>query len=215
MKYIALILALVMMLTVTGCAGNGTPDTSASSSTPETSGTQSTAPSSSSTEPADNTAGTADTEAAAILRKIWDAVDEKDRFAAYGGTVEHSVENAPGDLDMTNTEELTAKYMIPEDQLPYLQQGASLVHMMNSNIFTGCAFKLAQGADGKTVAKAIRDHLQKVNWICGQPDRLMIALVQDHLLMAFGKQMLMQGIQSKLTEVYPDAQMLYNEAVTE
>ncbi len=215
-KTLLIILALMLTLALTACGGNG--DMTTPSVTNETNPTETAKPTETSvppTDPTDAQVGMANTEAAGILKNIWDSFDEGERFSAYGGTVEHSVENAPGDLDMQNTQELITKYMIPEAQLSNLEEGASLVHLMNSNIFTGGAFLLKTDADAKTVAKALRDNIQATQWICGHPDRLVIAQVQEHLVMAFGEQELMQGFQAKLTQAYADAQVLYNEAVTE
>ncbi len=212
---LSIILILSLTLALAAC-GNGDMTTpSVTNATKPTQSTQPTEPSAQPTDPTDAQVGMANTAAAGLLKKIWDSFGEGERFSAYGGTVEHSVENAPGDLDMKNTQELITKYMIPEAQLANLEEGASLVHLMNSNIFTGSAFRLKENADAKTVAKALRDNIQSTEWICGQPDRMAICHIQGHLVMAFGEQELMQGFQTKLTQVYPDAQVLYNEAVTE
>ncbi len=220
MKKALLILTLCLILT--GCTGNtggnSTPSTQATtpSTTPSTGATEPSG-STGASDPTESTGGDSQqaTESVSLLQKIWDAVPEAERFSAYGGTVEHSTENAPGPLDVTDAEELTTKYLIPQDQLTNITEAASLVHLMNSNIFTGAAFRLAENADAEAFAKALRDNLQKTEWICGQPDRLLIGQMQNHLVMAFGEQELMTSFQTVLTQVYPDAKLLYTEAVTE
>lgn len=157
--------------------------------------------------------GTATSTSAQILTKIWAEYAENERFAAYGGTVEHSINDAPGDLDMTNAEEITSKYLLPEDQLASVQSGASLVHLMNNNIFTAAVFALKEGTDVRNAAKALRDNIQKTQWICGQPDLMMVAQVDGHLLMAFGAKDSMEIFRQKLKAVYPDTTVIYDEAV--
>ncbi len=201
---------LILCLCLSGCTG--TPDATVPSI--QDTGAPTTAPT---TTPTESTGAPTDTpsEAVGVLQSIWDAIPEDNRFAAYGGTIEHSTEDAPGDLDLQNTEELTTKYLIPAARLGEITEGASLVHLMNSNIFTGAVFRLSEGTDLNGFAKALRDNLQQTQWICGQPDRLLIGQVQELLLMAFGEQELMTAFQGTLTAVYPDANVLYNEAVTE
>lgn len=166
------------------------------------------------TETEPQLSGTADTSSAKLLAAIWSAYGEAERFASYGGTVENSVADAPGDLDMNNTEELTGKYLLPEGMLAQVDSGASLVHLMNNNIFTAAAFSLKQDAVLKDQAKALRDGLQKTQWICGQPDRLLIAEADGHLVMVFGEKSVMDTFRQKLQSAYPSAAILYDEAVT-
>lgn len=159
--------------------------------------------------------GSASTQSAKILSNIWGTYSESERFAVYGGAVENSVSDGPGDLDMKNTEEITTRYLVPEDQLATIREGASLVHMMNNNIFTAVVFQLADKANENTLAKALRDKIQGNQWICGQPDKLLIAnLEDDHLLMAFGSKDAMDTFRGKLMGVYADAEILFEENIT-
>ena len=156
--------------------------------------------------------GMAESESAKILQKIWDLYPEEERFAAYGGAVEQSVADGPGDLDLSMTEELVTRYMLPQEQLQGLQEGASLVHLMNNNIFTAAVFRVKE--DAQNFAKAWRSSIQATRWICGQPDKLILAQPESgYLLMAFGSQDAMTAFKAKLTEAYPGANILYEEAI--
>ncbi|MBQ7817724.1 MAG: hypothetical protein IJ388_02880 [Oscillospiraceae bacterium] len=218
-KITAILLTLVMMLSLmAGCTGGNTDQTQPTTDPTQASTgsteapTQPTQPTQSTTEPTQM--GTATSTSAQILNGIWTGYGESERFACYGGTVEHSVSDAPGDLDMTNTEEITNKYLLPADQLANVESGASLVHLMNSNIFTSAVFKLKDGADVRAVAKALRDNIQKTQWICGQPDHLLVAEVDSHLLMAFAAKDAMDTFRQKLNTAYADTTIIYDEAVT-
>ena len=221
-KLITVFLALVMVLSLlAGCRGGGNATTEQTESTGQTKPSVSTQPSNQpseeSTEPSQEGSeplGTADTSSARILSTIWTQYDVNERFASYGGTVEHSVSDAPGDLDMNNTEEITAKYLLPVEQLAMVENGASLVHLMNSNIFTAAAFSMKEGTDVKAAAKALRDNIQKTQWICGQPDWMLIAQVEGHLLMAFGAKENMDTFRQKLSAAFENAGILYDEAVS-
>ena len=217
-KLLMLFLTFSLLATMlTGCRMGSQP-TDATDATDATVATQpTTQPTQAPTEPTQTEpqlSGSAETSAATLLAAIWSQYGEDERFASYGGTVENSVADAPGDLDMTNTEELTSKYLLPQSVLEQVENGASLVHLMNNNIFTAAAFGMKQDADMKTQAKALRDNLQKTQWICGQPDRLLIAQVDGHLLMVFAQKEAMETFQQKLQAVYPSASILYDEAVT-
>jgi len=218
-KITAILLTMVMLLSLmAGCTGGNTGDTQ-----PSTTPTQeSTTPTQPTTQPTEATTmpteaipmGTASTTSAQILAKIWTEYAENERFACYGGTVEHSVSDAPGDLDMTNTEEIITKYLLPADQLANVESGASLVHLMNSNIFTAAVFKLKEGADVRAAAKALRDNIQKTQWICGQPDHLLVAEVEGHLLMSFAAKEAMDTFRQSLKTAYTETAIIYDEAVT-
>ena len=220
MKFIAyLLLAVLLLSSLTGCRSNVPQETNGSIvptdstgvSTP-THATQSTDQTASS-EP-DQAAGTANTESAQILKKIWDSYGEDERFAAYGGQVEMAVNDGPGDLDITATEELTTRYLLPQEQIGMVTEGASLVHLMNNNIFTAVVFRMKDGGQIKPVADAWHKAIRENRWICGQPDRLLLAQVDDnHILMSFGSQDLMTGFEGKLKAAYPDSKMLYKEAI--
>jgi len=154
------------------------------------------------------------TQSCQYLAAIWEKFPEAERFAAYGGTVESATDNAPGELDMQNTEELTTKYLLPQDMLESVSEGASLVHMMNSNIFTAAVVKLRQPDQLTPLYEAWRNAIQNNRWICGQPDRLLMAkLDQDHLLMSFGSTQVMDQFATQLKAAVSDAEVLYQEAV--
>lgn len=213
-KCFLLLLIVTLLLSLAGCRRANPTDT-----TPSTQPTtEPTVPTAGHTQaPTDNIVvpqGSAKTESARILANIWGTYADDERFAVYGGAVENSIADGPGDLDMTNTEELTTRYLLPEAQLSSVDEGASLVHLMNNNIFTGVVFHLVDAADTETVAKALRDNVQNNQWICGQPDQLLIAdLDDDHLLMVFGSADAVDTFRGKLTGVYADADMLYDEAI--
>lgn len=211
LSFLMIILLTGMMLS--GCRGNTQPTESSSTGGTTLPSTQTT-PTQTTQSTEGTPAGTATTQSAQILNSIWRTYGENERFAAYGGAIENSVTDAPGDLDVQNTEELTTRYLLPESSLQEVIEGASLVHMMNSNIFTGVVFKLSENASAEDLAKDWRDAIQGNQWICGMPDRLLLADVDgQHLLMVFASKDILTTFQDKLTGQYAQARILYNEAV--
>lgn len=152
--------------------------------------------------------------AVAILEQIWEQFSQEERFACYGGSIEHAVNDAPGSLELDNIEELASKYLFPGAMLQDVKEAASLVHMMNSNIFTAMVVRLSSDGDMEMLYKQWRDAIQNNRWICGQPDRLILAQIDgDSLLMSFGSKDIMTQLQQKLAAAYPNAAVLYNEAI--
>ena len=210
MKVFALFLSCVMMLgMLCGCRSNVPQETEGhivptDDSTGATLMTELTVPS--------MPMGMAESDSAKVLQKIWDQYPENERFAAYGGAVEQSVADGPGDLDLQMTEELTTRYLLPEDQLQMVEEGASLVHLMNNNIFTAAVFRVKENPEN--LAKSWRSSIQATRWICGQPDRMIMAQpAQGQLLMAFGSQDAMASFRSYLVAAFPEAKILYEEAI--
>jgi hypothetical protein len=215
MKRIVVILLCALLVgMLAGCRSN-VPQETDGSIVPTDTQTPSTAPTQQSefTEPMMQV-GTADTGSAQILQKIWDSYGEEERFAVYGGSVEMSVSDGPGDLDISAVEELTTRYLLPQDKLNMVTEGASLVHLMNNNIFTAVVIRLADGGQSKDFADSWRAVIRDNRWICGQPDRLLIAQPdKDHILMVFAGEDAMALFEGKLASAYPDSQTLYKEAI--
>ncbi len=209
---------MVMFLTVllaaamlAGCRTNVPQDTTGSIA-PGTTPAPTTAAPPSSTPAPSGTQGGETVKAVELLQTVWEKFGKG--FAAYGGSLENAVDGAPGALDVTAVEEMTTRYLIPQQQLASVAEAASLVHMMNSNIFTTVSVKIADGTDVKTVAEAWRNAIQGNTWICGQPDRLLLADVgEGYLIMAFGSADLLTPYANKLSEAYTQAKTLYNEAI--
>ena len=88
------------------------------------------------------------------------------------------------------------------------------MHLMNSNLFTAAAFRLKSGTDTEAFAKALRENIQKNQWICGQPDRLLIAQPEsDALLVAFGSEDAMKTFGDKFDQIYAGAKTYFDEAI--
>lgn len=203
MKQIAMILSLLLLLT--GCV-----------SAPQSSTTTKpviTTPGPSQPEGTTAPTTTVNSDSVGVLEKIWGLYGENDRFAVFGGSMEHAVDGMPGALDLTNSEEIVSKYLLPEAQLSDVKDAASLMHMMNGNIFTAAVVTLGDSANGDALVKAWRDTIRQNRWICGQPDKLLMYRIGDHILMAFGSADAMSVFETKTAEAFPDGKQLYSEAI--
>ena len=125
-------------------------------------------------------------DATAVLQAVWDKTEEK--FPSFGGNIDNSVENAPGKLDVTDTDTMTYTLLIPEDIQKNITDAATLMHMMNANTFTGAAIKV-EGMDAQNVADQIKEVFVNNHFMCGFPDKIVIASVDGYVAYAFGSEM--------------------------
>jgi len=207
-KYTAIFLVLTFVVCLAGCRTMPADDTTAPADSGVTEATQP-----GGTTDAGNIQ-TAENGAAQILSAIWEKIPEQSRFAAYGGMMEAPVDNAPGNLDLNNGDEISSKYLLPADLLPQVDEGASLVHLMNSNLFTAAVFRLKTETNAEAFAKTLRQNIQKNQWICGQPDKLLIAKAEDrYLLVCFGSEDIMNTFRTQFSQSFTGAKTFYDEAV--
>ena len=148
----------------------------------------------------------------ALLSQIWAQYHSGETFAVYGGSPEDNINGKPGKL--SNTDAYREKFLIPENQLSSVKSAASLTHMMNSNVFTAGMFRLNQGTNIKSFASAVRDNLKANHWLCGSPEKLLIAAPEDgQLLIAYGSQDAVILLYDKLLSAFPNATLYYHQDV--
>lgn len=163
-KITALFLAIVMSFTLSGCGSR--------QDTPEES---------------QGSVESAYTESLDVLNEIMKVYAEEDLFAVYGGDQENAVMDAPGKFDISKTEELDITLGLPEDLAGEIEDAASMVHMMNANTFTGAVYRLKSDTDINAFADSVKANILAKQWICGQPDTLIIIDVDgNYILTAYG-----------------------------
>lgn len=149
-----------------------------------------------------------------ILENIWAGYTEDEKVPVIGGNMGSIVENAPGNFDMAYAEEMTYMLLVPADQLMSVTDAASMVHMMNANTFTAGVFHMAEDVITEEFAAAMQNSVQNNQWVCGFPETLVIATVgNEYVVMAFGVNDTITSFRNHLTEAYPEAVILYNEAI--
>jgi hypothetical protein len=187
-KWIAMLLVLTMALGLAAC-GNKNGGDETTTGAPEV-------------KPA---------SALEILETVWNSYADEDKFFAMGGDMNNLVENAPGKYSLED-EGLTATLLVPEDQIANIDQAASLVHGMMLNNFTCGAYHVTGDADA--FAKVMYDTISTNPWICGTPEKLIVAVIGgEYVVAAFGIEDAMNPFEAKLTAAYPGADLKYNEAI--
>ena len=182
-KFVSLLLAAVLVFTLAAC-GQKTDDSGDRAYEP---------------------AGALD-----LLEKVWATYTDDEKFPAAGGDFSEAnmKEDAPGAYDLTDRSEADRVLGLPETAM--VDQAASLIHMMNQNTFTAAAYHCTD--DPAALAASLRDNIQQRQWMCGFPDKLIVAVVGDYVVSAFGAEDLVDGFMSHLNGVC-GVQASYDEAI--
>lgn len=196
-KLIALLLAMVLVMGLVAC-GNKTPDTPVVDD-----------------KPVDDTpatdAPTGPASALELLETVWALYGDDEKFPVFGGDGMNMVDGAPGAY--TDMEALQSQLLVPADQQANVAEIASLFHGMMLNNFSCGAFKLAEGVDAAAFADTMYTAVTGNQWMCGFPEKVMIAVVGDCVVMVFGLGDAVNPFEAKLVEAYPDAEVKYSEAL--
>lgn len=154
------------------------------------------------------------TASASLLADIWAQYGEEERFAVFGGLMEHPVENAPGDLDMEQKDLWLERFSIPVTHGQEISSGAAMSHLMNGNLWTVVALRLNSEENIAPMAQAWHQALQNRYWVAGRPARLMFARAGEHLVMAYGSREQMKTLKEKLPAAVPGIRILFDESIT-
>ena len=113
-------------------------------------------------------------EALDVLNEVIKVYGEDELFSMYGGDQENAVMDGPGKFDIAKTEELESVYGLAADQSSNIEDAATMVHLMNANTFTGAVYRIKEGVDMNAFADALKSCILARQWICGQPDTLVL-----------------------------------------
>ncbi|MBD8960554.1 MAG: bacteriocin transport accessory protein [Clostridiales bacterium] len=212
MKKIATILtALALVLSFAACGKTDKkPDsTSDASQTENTTVT---------TEPTTDTSAP-ETDAAsdpkALLDAIWNNYKEDDKFPAAGGDYDevNMVDGAPGNVGLADADSVEHLTGFPAASIGEIDAAASLFHMMNGNSFTCGAYRVKEGTDVDALAQSIRDAIQGRRWMCGFPDKIVIATVDNYIVSVFGLEDLVDNFRDTMLAVYPATSVVFDEPI--
>lgn len=151
-------------------------------------------------------------DALEILTNIWNGYDEDQKFPVAGGDYDNISDNAPGKFDVSNTEALRSILIVPEEAASMVDDGASMMHAMNANTFTGGAFHLTEAADRGEFTDALKEAVLNNQWMCGFPEEFIVYGVGDeYVVSAFGKSDTIGYFKEQLLKQYPSAEALVEE----
>ena len=149
-----------------------------------------------------------------ILKTIWELYEEEEKFPAMGGGYNQMVENAPGKIDVTDTESLQSLLILPEEDISLIDDAASMIHAMNANTFTSGAFRVKEKGDVKAFTESLKEAILNNQWMCGFPEKLMVIQVgEQYVVSAFGNADILKNFETRLKEAYPGAKVTVEESL--
>ena len=159
--------------------------------------------------------GSGAASAVELLTQVWNRFSDSDKFPTVGGGPEGDdmTENAPGVFDIGNADVLDSRLVFPAASASKINEAASLTHMMNANTFTCGAFRAKDAGDVADLCTAIRDNIKQRQWMCGFPEKLVVATVDDYVVSFFGAGDLIEAFKTQLTAAYAAAEVRYDESV--
>lgn len=188
-KLVAVMLMLTLTMGLTACGGEKVSDTTK-----------------------DDTEGKT---AVDIFTDVWAAYGEDEKFAISGGDYENMISDAPGTVDVSNAEALNVLLGFPTESAELVDDGASMMHMMNQNSFTASIYHVTDAENVQTLADALKETIMDRQWMCGFPDDLVIYSVgEEYVAAAFGLEENIDSFQSHLEETYESSVLLYDEDLT-
>ncbi len=156
------------------------------------------------------------TDSLEIFTTVWATYGDEEKFSIAGGDYNNSVMDAPGKFNITDTESLDSMLGVPADAATYIDDAASMMHMMNANTFTAGAYHVSDAANQQAFCDSLKENIMNRQWMCGFPDTLIIVAVGDnYVVSAFGNAEIIETFKSKLTTEYPVAAVLYEESLVQ
>ena len=190
-KIVTLLLAAALLLSLAACGNSGKETTANGEETTVSQAVESKDP-------------------LTVLQTVWASYADDEKFAVAGGDMseENSKMDEPGVFSLENKEELDATLGLSAEASEKVESAASLVQMKNANTFTCGAFKVKNADDVQALADMLKDNILKRQWMCGFPDKLIVASVDDVVLAFFGKNDNLDTFKAKLTAAYESAEVI-------
>jgi len=153
------------------------------------------------------------TDSLSAYTTLWGNYAENEKFAAMGGDYDNYVEDAPGVCGLSNPDALMNLFYIPESVVLSVDDMAALTHMMNANTYTGV---ILHTREPEGFADAIKDSIVATDWVCGFPDRLIVAeLSNGYIAYAYGESSIMETYVGKLQATFPTAEIVHDVNLAE
>ena len=211
-KILALALAAMMVLSLAAC-GNTNDNTNTTAGT--TAGTTEATTEVTTEATVEDTTGAAvvTNPSVEIMLNIWNKYTNPDETPfIMGGSDFQSV---PGNYDLTDAEiaaGLSGILYVPAEELANIDEAATAMHAMMANNFTAGVVHVT--SDVTAFADTMTETLKNNQWICGQPETLVVAVIDaEYVLVGFGAGDIMTGFIANVTAAYPEANVVYNGAI--
>ncbi len=152
-----------------------------------------------------------------ILTTVWGIYEEADKFPVAGGDSANQNFEGPAAFDAANAEELDVTLGFPAAQVEQIDDAASMMNAMMANNFTAGVYhvKSENKEDVEAVATAVKDNIMTKQWMCGMPEKMVIIVINDYVVSAFGLGDTIDTFANKTIESYGNAYVLYEEVIAQ
>ena len=163
----------------------------------------------------DDSAANQPADALELLNTVWASYSEDEKFPAAGGDYDEAnmADGAPGRFGVADGDALEFSLTFPAADAGKLSDAASLVHMLNLNTFTAGAFHITDAADVDGIVSDLKDNVMARQWMCGFPDKLVIATLGNYVVSCYGAEDLVDTFRDKLIAAYADAAVVCDEPI--
>lgn len=153
-----------------------------------------------------------------VLNTVWNSYATADEFPAGGGdmlTEATTNWEGPAAFGVTGdaVEALEAMLHFPATSAAKITDAASLMHSMNANTFTCGAFKVANTEEMDALVTEIKTTIDGTQWMCGFPEKVLIAKTGDVILACVGNADLVNTFSTYLTAAYASTTVVVDEAI--
>ena len=127
-------------------------------------------------------------DALTILNTVWASYSEDEKFPAAGGdySEENMTDGKPGKVSLEKPSEIEYLLTLPASVIEEADDAASLFHMMNGNTFTCGVLHLKDAGQLDAAAGEVKTYVMNTQWMCGFPDKLVVASLDGYLISVFG-----------------------------
>lgn len=153
-----------------------------------------------------------------LLNNVWAKFAEDEAFMVYGGDGGEDgmsvVDGGAGSFALTNAEYLQSQWAFPAAEISKIDAAATMMHGMMLNNFCAGAYKVIDAANTEALVASIKDGIVNMRWMCGQPEKYIIATVDDlYIVSVYGSAMNIDNFKAHLAEAYPQAKVVVEEAI--
>ncbi|MBE6008434.1 MAG: bacteriocin transport accessory protein [Lachnospiraceae bacterium] len=153
------------------------------------------------------------TDSLELLTTVIGGYDEADLFPVCGGDSANLNFEGPGKFDAANAEELDITLGFPTSHSDKIDDAASMMNAMMANNFTAGVYRVTDEKNVETVAADLKDNILARQWMCGMPEKMVVISVGNYVVSAFGLSDALDTFKAEISEAYPSASVLYEEAV--
>lgn len=149
-----------------------------------------------------------------LINSAWALFSDDEKFPVAGGDFSSGdVVDGAGPFSLDNPDELDRLTGFPASEVGKIDSAASMIHMMNTNTFSTGAYHVVEGTDTAALCKSIRDNIASIRWMCGFPDKFIVAEVGDYIVCAYGLEDLIDSYVKHMSEAYPFTTIVFEENI--